>query len=295
MDRLEIASKLESQFPGLLCKSGLASDSASENSEAELSVAADAQKGLRSGFFGMPVSDIHHDNCDVHGAFESKNLFGSLWSKCPYCASIDRADKLDAMAKEQAKARFDAWEKRMGESGIPELFMSRTLDSYKADSREQGHALSLARDFADQFDHHPGRCAIFRGETGTGKTHLSCGIGIELMKRHKTVRFITMQKLFRKLKESFGSSTEKESKIIELLAQTDLLILDELGVQMNSLYEQNILTDIMNERYERSRSTIFLSNLELTDIKSIIGDRVMRRMREKNSIYIELDWGAYAG
>ena len=61
-------------------------------------------------------------HCEQHGAFESVNYFGKVWSKCPACDKA-AAEKEKAREQEQErKKKLDAWQERMEGSGIPERF-----------------------------------------------------------------------------------------------------------------------------------------------------------------------------
>lgn len=83
----------------------------------------------------------------------------------------------------------------------------------------------------------------------------------------------------------------------------DLLILDEVGVQFGSDTERLLLFDILNERYERRRPTILMSNLALDDaeeggrvvpgIKSYLGERVFDRLREDGGQSVVFDWPSH--
>lgn len=74
-----------------------------------------------------------------------------------------------------------------------------------------------------------------------------------------------------------------------------MLILDEVGVQFGSEAEKLILFDVLNERYERCKATILLSNLTATEVKDYLGERVMDRMREDGGKVVVFDWESYRG
>ncbi len=103
---------------------------------------------------------------------------------------------------------------------------------------------------------------------GTGKTHLAAGIGLRLMKRdNRRVLFTTVMRAVRSIKETWTRGSElTESESIEKLVAPDLLILDEVGVQFGSETEKLMLFDVLNERYERRRPTLLISNLDLDGV-----------------------------
>ena len=239
------------------------------------------------------------DHCDAHGDFEARNFIGRVWSKCPECAREEEARKKEAEEAEARKQKRLRWEAKIGAAGIPERFRERTLDSFEADTPAQQHALEVAKNYAANFGEalKTGRCLIFVGRPGTGKTHLAVGIGLRIMgAENRTVLFTTVMRAIRRVKDSWANnSTETESQAIAALTFPDLLILDEVGVQFGSDFERNIMFDIMNERYEKRRPTIILSNLSKDELIGFLGERVFDRMREDGGKVIGFDWDSYRG
>lgn len=231
--------------------------------------------------------------CDNHGEFESRNFIGRVWSKCPACtADALAAEKLHEAAKAR-EAKVRAWQRQIGESGIPERFHTRTLNTFKAENEGQRNALNFARAFADSFEQGPktGRGAIFLGLPGTGKTHLAVGIGMQLMRQGRPVLFATVMRAIRRIKDTWARGAEEsESQAVAALVFPDLLILDEIGIQFGTETEKNLLFDVLNERYERRKSTLLLSNLPLDQVKAYLGERIFDRMREDGGEVVPFGW-----
>ena len=239
------------------------------------------------------------DKCDTHGEFDARCFIGSIWSKCPTCgAEAEAREKAEREAKERDDRR-QAWQRRIGEAGIPERFQNRSLQSFIAETDAQTKALEFANAYADSFDDAlaTGRSALFIGKPGTGKTHLAVGIGLRIMHRdNRTVLFTTVMRAIRRVKDTWNrESTESETKAIAGLVFPDLLILDEVGVQFGSDTEKLILFDVLNERYEKRRPTLLLSNLPLDDVKAYLGERVFDRLREDGGEAIPFDWSSWRG
>lgn len=237
------------------------------------------------------------DKCDRHGEYESRNYLGRVWSKCPECSREDAEREKAAQEAEARKARRLAWESKIGAAGIPERFQARTLDVFEAETPGQQHALEFAKDYAANFSQalKTGRCALFVGKPGTGKTHLAVGIGLRIMgAENRTVLFTTVMRAIRRVKDSWAKdSRETESQAIAALTYPDLLILDEVGVQFGSDFERNIMFDVLNERYEKRRPTILLSNLSKDELVGFLGERVFDRMREDGGKFVAFDWDSH--
>jgi len=248
----------------------------------------------RIGFFLPQQKRIEH--CPIHGEYESINFIGNIWSKCPKCAEEERVLEKKRQEEEARRQRRILWERKIGGSGIPERFRNKTLDSFIAESPEQKRALAIAREYAENFSEvlKTGRCLVFIGKPGTGKTHLAIGIGLHIMKEDRTVLFTTVMRAMRRIRETWSScSTETESQAISAFTTPDLLILDEVGVQSGSEFEKNIIFDIINERYENCRPTIVLSNLTRDELIAFLGERVFDRLREDGGKMVGFTWESY--
>lgn len=210
--------------------------------------------------------------CEAHGDTEGKAIFiGGEWCevKCPSCV----AEKKDAEEAEQerrakiekAMKRQALVEKHLKRSGIPKRFQAHSLSTYHATCEGSKYVLKDCRDYAGNFPEMKklGRCMIMTGTTGTGKTHLSCGIANHIIREHAaSALFISAVDAVRHVKESFDRGCERtERESIQFFESPDLLILDEIGVQFGSDAEKMILFEIINKRYESVLPTIIMSNL----------------------------------
>ena len=238
-------------------------------------------------------------NCKLHGDYISTNFLRDYWTECPKCISIKRKEvekqeeerfKAQAIEREQRR-----WMAKVNSAAIPERFKTRTLDSYIASASGQHKALAFAKEYAENFDEvlQTGRSAIFVGKPGTGKTHLAIGIALSIMQQQRAPLFVTVQRLIRRVKDSWQTKTETESEVIDAFASPDLLILDEVGVQFGSEFEKQVLFDVLNERYEKLKPSILLSNIPSEQLADYLGERVTDRLRENGGALIGFNWDSY--
>ena len=238
-------------------------------------------------------------NCPEHGAYTSTNFIGEHWTVCPKCMMIQR----DKEAKEQLAADeklrqeriASKWKAKITGAAIPERFKDRTLESYVAKTSGQQKALAFATEYAENFDLvlREGRSAIFVGKVGTGKTHLAIGIALSIMQQQRSALFVTVQRLIRRVKDSWHTKEETESQVVDVFASPDLLVLDEVGVQFGSEFEKQVLFDVLNTRYENRKPSILLSNIPKEQLSDYLGERVTDRLRENGGKVIGFDWGSY--
>ena len=138
---------------------------------------------------------------------------------------------------------------------------------------------------------------VLIGGPGTGKTHLAVSIGKRVMRKHgASVLFVSVQRAIRSIKDTWArGSSVTEAQAVALLTFPDLLILDEVGVQHGSEYERQVLFDVLNERYETRKPTLFLSNKTLDEFKVVMGERVMDRLREDGAPVVPFCWPSARG
>lgn len=252
--------------------------------------------GLNADFHSPPLQ--RQAICDIHGEYTSFCHFRDSWFGCPQCREIKLAEirvREQQMEQQQREQKYKA---AIGNAGIPERFINRTLDSYIAESEKQKRILGYCRDYADGFSDIAkiGRSIMFLGSPGTGKTHLSVGVALEIMRNGKSAVFTTASRLLRSIKDTYSKRSEiTESQAIAVFTGCDLLIVDEVGVQRGSDYEKDMLFDVINERYENTRPIIILSNLAIADVREYLGDRVYDRMRENGGKAFVMDWESYRG
>lgn len=117
------------------------------------------------------------------------------------------------------------------------------------------------------------------------------------MRKHgASVLFVSVQRAIRSIKDTWArGSSVTEAQAVALLTFPDLLILDEVGVQHGSEYERQVLFDVLNERYETRKPTIFLSNKTLDEFKVVMGERVMDRLREDGAPVVPFCWPSARG
>lgn len=234
--------------------------------------------------------------CEKHGEYESA-MWRDHWAPCDKCSlELDMQRRKDeAEQREKAQQEY-IWRQRLGRAAIPERFTDRTLASYLPTCAASQNALGIAKAYAEGFADNAklGRCLIFCGGVGTGKTHLAIGVANSIMEMGKQPVFISVLKAIRKIKETYSREVQTtEDEAIKSFIDPDLLILDEVGVQFGSETEKMYLFEIINGRYERLKPTIIISNLGLKDLETFIGSRVMDRLREGGGKAIVFDWQSY--
>lgn len=117
-----------------------------------------------------------------------------------------------------------------------------------------------------------GRNIILAGNPGTGKTHLSIGLGINACNKGYKVFFTTAASLINELKET--RSDKKLHTFEKRFEKYDLIILDELGYISFDKEGSELLFTFLSLRAER-KSTIITTNLSFDRWNEIFNDAVL--------------------
>lgn len=234
--------------------------------------------------------------CAMHGEYTSY-LVRAGWSGCVSCdLAAERAAFDGERTAWRQELRAREWREKLGRAAIPERFADRRLATYVPSCQQAERALSVAMQYADQFDAAlaRGTCLIFCGDVGTGKTHLAVGIAHAVLEQGRQAVFTSVLRAARSVKETYSKGSGKtEAQAIRDLVEPDLLILDEVGVQFGTDAEKIILFEIINGRYEAARPTIVISNLAVKELEAYLGARSFDRLREGGGRLVVFDWESF--
>ncbi len=107
------------------------------------------------------------------------------------------------------------------------------------------------------------------GKPGSGKTHLLCALGQELIRNNHKVYFSSCSLMVQEL--LIAKRDLKLSRVLKRLAGYDALILDDLGYVQQTREEMEVLFTLLAERYERG-SVMLTSNLPFSKWERIFKD-----------------------
>jgi len=231
--------------------------------------------------------------CPEHGPFVSRNIIRRIWSGCPACAD-EKARADDEAARVEAIAAADRRHRRMlDDARIPARFRGRTFETFVASSESQQAALSIARDFAENFAENArkGSGLILAGKPGTGKSHLAGAILQSLLS--PDVRYVTCMDLIRAVRDTWRRDSDlTETQMLAYFEGLDLLVIDEVGMQYGTDGEQTILFDVLDRRYREVKPVVILTNQDKAGFKGFVGERTFDRLSE-TCRWVPFDWASY--
>lgn len=136
--------------------------------------------------------------------------------------------------------------------------------------------LEFTKQYAETFNENSNSIFMF-GKTGLGKTHLSLAIANSVLDKGYSVIYDSAINILRNIeREHF--SREHSSDMIDLVMNTDLLILDDLGTEYETPFYNATIYNIINSRLNSGKATIISTNLDLAGIKRRYDERVVSRI-----------------
>ncbi len=107
------------------------------------------------------------------------------------------------------------------------------------------------------------------GNPGSGKTHLLCAIGHELIQQGKRVLFISCSQLVQDL--LIGKRDLELTKRLKRFSRFDVIIIDDIGYVQQNREEMEVLFTLLADRYEKG-SLMITSNLPFSKWEQIFKD-----------------------
>lgn len=99
------------------------------------------------------------------------------------------------------------------------------------------------------------------GNVGTGKSYMAACIANALIEKEVSVRMLNFGQIL-------NAGFEEKARIIEDLSRYGLLILDDFGMERSTEYGQEIVFQVIDNRYQCRKPMIITTNLSLYTLKS---------------------------
>lgn len=113
---------------------------------------------------------------------------------------------------------------------------------------------------------------LITGPTGCGKTYLGCVLATQACRLGYSVRYFRTSRLLDNLGIAHGDG--RFSRMINQIAKTDLLVLDDWGLETLTLGQRNDVLELMEDRHG-SRSTLITSQVPVSKWHAAIGDATL--------------------
>ena len=241
------------------------------------------------------IEDLREQKEVLLSAFGFPADYMEMHYACPECQDTGYVDgrKCRCFKKEEIRLLYS-------QSNIEEVLLRENFDSFSyeyyddrvvipeiqmtvADYMRQVH--TWCKEYVENFEKKGGNL-IFTGSTGVGKTFLTNCIAKALIDQYQSVIYLSSNDLFDVFsKNKFHYDTEEEMKdMYQYILDCDLLIIDDLGTELNNTLVSSQLFYCINERLLRKKSTIISTNLSMTMLRDTYSDRISSRIISQYSI-----------
>ena len=258
---------------------------------------------------GHRVAASEERVCDEHGPYTSDRWelndppesmpakLRGFWSQCPTCDRIGQAEVERRTADvRNRKANQDAMRREaFRASGIPERFLDKDVWHYQRGMPKQVEVWEAVKSYCMRIDDviQHGQCLVLFGASGTGKTHLACGVARHVIEKGGTALYMTMQDAVGRIRSTYSKKADAtEDEVLAEFTRVDVLALDEVGRQSDSAHERETFFRIMNRRYQDLRPTVLVSNLERKALHEFLGQAMCDRLLEAGGRFLSFDWAS---
>jgi DNA replication protein DnaC len=178
----------------------------------------------------------------------------------------------------------------INETGMPPLYYNKTFNNYEIYCNEQVklfHYIGMVSKLP--------LITLFIGYCGTGKTHLAAATINSLLKIKK-IKYFIFADLLVEIRNTYAGNNDSEYEILKRINKTDLIILDEIGLEKQSDFTNRILYQIVNTRINFNKPTILISNMEISLFASLIkkiDERLYSRLFAVQNYVFSFTWDDY--
>lgn len=186
---------------------------------------------------------------------------------------ITRAYFMSNMEKGLQKENFQTFDINLFSD---EPFENETLTP----KQNMQNILAVCEGFVFNFDTKSNENLLFYGTTGLGKTFLCNCIAKALLDKGKIVVYQTSFRILEIL-ENHKFKKQKNKTLetsYQLLFDSDLLIIDDLGTELTNAFTNTEIFNIINSRLIQNKKIIISTNLSPLEIANTYSDRVFSRI-----------------
>ncbi len=199
------------------------------------------------------------------------------------CACFERrlVERMYDSARERGtqQQRFEAFNE--------EIFPIDELADGVHTQREIAQAArTLCEEYASAYPRTEKLGLLLTGETGLGKTFLLHCVENRLLDRGFSPICVTAYRLFETMRGCHLSDADKRQEF-DQLTRCDILMIDDLGTEpmMQNITREYFFT-LLNERMTQRRHTVVATNLGVSQLMGMYGERVFSRLFDMMNVSV---------
>ena len=179
-------------------------------------------------------------------------------------------------------------EERLKNAHIPKRFAKKTLDDYNTEVGSPD-VITYVQQWVENFNHNRevGEGLYLFGGSGSGKTHVACGVLREVVLNNSVSGFfMTAEKFVEASYDEMNPEHElpdmySDEYVLKYIHSVyDVMVLDNLGAERMTDFTKKAITSMLNSRYEQQLITIITSEIPLSRLSDIYGPRVKSILSE---------------
>ncbi len=160
------------------------------------------------------------------------------------------------------------------------VFSEKVYEKFNMSPRENMKSiLALSKNFIKTFDEKNDLNLLLWGPTGQGKTFLLNCIAAELINKDALVIYQTAYEILKTIEDRKFKNIYDDK--YNLYFESDLLIVDDLGIEFVNSFTTSEIFNIINTRLLRGKKTLISTNLSPKELSETYTDRVFSRVFQK--------------
>jgi len=187
----------------------------------------------------------------------------------------------------------DMYDYKLKKSGIPKEYYKYSFDNIFGFTKE---VLDKSKEYVETFSNNEDTSLYFIGERNSGKTALSCIIGMELLKKGFDVSFVEFQYLQDCFITNQGFSKNEEIEVyIKKIKKSDIIIIDDCYDPEKSIRWKNsnhlIIAEwnyFIRSHISNEKKFIKTSNIPIKEVGSYWGKDIASMLSEGRGKFLEI-------
>jgi DNA replication protein DnaC len=217
---------------------------------------------------------------DISGQWNDYNLM----TQCSDCQSgrMSATTRKEIEDKRMNRMMEEYWFIAYEDAGFKN-FEEKDNILFNAKKHSQHYTQEVSQAKQTKFKNLKPLNIVLSGNPGTGKSHLATAIARTLRARGLSVGFVPTAYLMTELLDSYKDRSKKqESQMLKEIAELDVFVFDDLGVENYKMEEVSFITTkllgFINAR--KGKPTIYTTNLNTANLEKAIGYRAYSRLTE---------------
>lgn len=188
-------------------------------------------------------------------------LWGSLrWVTAEGCTCTGVVEEKKKQQAEEELKRARQLREELVKSGIKKRYFDAKICNPESDL------------FLASFESSPGCGFYVYGKVGRGKTYIASALGIEFIRGGFDTLVTTCTTMLENIKATFDSN-DATITVSNRYADCSVLVIDDIGKEIPSMWAVSMLFEIINKRYEDMKTTIFTSQYSIDELKVQLSKR----------------------